>query len=182
MKTQMAQLNYLKIAPRKVRLVASVIRGMTVQEAEAQLMLNPKRAAESVLKLLRSAVSNARNNKMDVDKLVVSEIRVDNGPMLKRFMPRAQGRATPIHKIGSHISIALTESEKEIKAPRFKISKPKRVKKSELKKMQKAEEGHEHTEEHLHKHETNRAEDKSKDIKLKENPSKVKRLFNRKAI
>lgn len=177
MKTQTAKLNYLRIAPRKVRLVASLIRGMQASEAEAQLLINPKRAAESVLKLLRSAVANAKEKKMDIEKLIVKEIRVDGGPMLKRFMPRAQGRATSIHKISSHITIILGESEKPKKS-RFKIVKKVKVKKAEAEKMKKEDMKHEQE----HEHKSEYAEDKKKDIKSKEKPGVARKMFNRKAI
>lgn len=134
MKTQTAKLKYLRMAPRKVRLVATMLKGLPVNEAEAQLLLNPKRATDPILKLLRSAVSNAKNNKLEVDKLVIKEIRVDKGPVLKRWLPRAQGRATPIHKISSHIAIVLEESEKA-KEPRFKIVKPEKIKKAKAEKI-----------------------------------------------
>ena len=111
------------MAPRKVRLMATVIKGLSVNDALAQLTVNPKRASEPVLKLLQSAIANAVNNaKMNADKLIVKEIRVDGGPMLKRWLPRAQGRATPIQKKSSHITIVLEESEK-VKAPRFTMPK-----------------------------------------------------------
>lgn len=175
MKTQTAKLNYLRIAPRKVRLVANVIKGMSVNDAEAQLLLNPKRASESVLKLLRSAIANAKNQKMASEKMFVKEIMVNQGPMLKRWMPRAQGRATPIQKKGSHITIVLAESEK-IKEPKFKIAKTERVKKSQLEKMKKEEERYAHEHEHPH-------EDASqKETKKKSEPGIIKRIFRRKAI
>jgi len=177
MKTQTAKLNFLRIAPRKVRLVANLIKGMQAIEAEAQLLVNPKRAAESVLKLLRSAIANAKEKKFDVEKLVVKEIRVDGGPMLKRFMPRAQGRAASIHKLSSHITIILEESEK-VKKSRFKIVKKTRVKKSEITKMKKEEMKHEKE----HEHKTEYAEDKKNDIKQKEKPGVARKMFNRKAI
>lgn len=187
MKTQVAKLNYLRIAPRKVRLVANLIKGMQVSEAEAQLLVNPKRASESVLKLLRSAVSNAKNNKLAVEKLVVKEVRVDEGPVLKRWMPRAQGRATPIHKKSSHITLILAEAEKAVKS-RFKIEKKERVKQSQFDKMKKVEgrrkkeEKSEHAHEHVKKHEPTHVEDKAKDVKVKEKPSIGKRVFRRKAM
>ena len=127
MKQQTAKLNHLRMAPRKVRLMATVIKGLPVNDAEAQLSINAKRASEPVLKLLQSAIANAVNNaKMDPAKLIVKEIRVDSGPMLKRWLPRAQGRATPIQKKSSHITIVLAEVE-TVKAPRFTM--PKKVEK-----------------------------------------------------
>lgn len=128
-KTQLAKLNYLRIAPRKTRLVAHLIKGLPVNEAEAQLLINPKRPSVAILKLLRSAVANAKNNqKLNPENLFVKEIRIDGGPMLKRFMPRAMGRASGIEKKTSHIMIVLGEAEK-MKAPRFKIAKVERVSK-----------------------------------------------------
>ena len=97
MKTQTAQLNHLHMAPRKVRLVAHFIKGLSVNEAEAQLLNNSKRASVPILKLLRSAIANAKNTKqLSADNLIIKEITVNQGPMLKRWMPRAQGRATMI--------------------------------------------------------------------------------------
>lgn len=122
-----AKLRYLRIAPRKVRLVAGLLRGMRASEAEAQLMLMRKRAALPVLKLLRSALANAKNKNLKVNTLVVTEARVDQASMLKRFLPRAKGMATPIHKIASHVIITLAESGKE-ETPRFVvIPKEKKV-------------------------------------------------------
>lgn len=132
-----AKLNHLRIAPRKVRLVANAIKGLSVNEAEAQLLFRPKHSSRPLLDLLRSAVANAQNNhKLNPDKLVVEEIRVDQGPTLKRFLPRAMGRATPIHKKTSHVSLVLTESKKGA-LPRFHIAITKKgriTKKSEQKK------------------------------------------------
>lgn len=130
MKTQTAKLNYLRIAPRKVRLIASSIKGLLVSEAEAQLLLSSRKAAEPIVKLLRSAIANAKNSQqLDSAKLFIKEIRVDQGPVLKRFMPRAMGRATSIHKKSSHITLIIAESEKP-KESRFKITKRERVTKT----------------------------------------------------
>lgn len=129
MKTQTARLKYLHIAPRKARLVASSLKGLSVNEAEAQLLVSPKRAGGPIIKLIRSAVANAKhNNQLNADNLFIKEIRVDQGPMLKRFLPRAMGRATPLQKKSSHITLILAESEK-LKAPRFKIVKPEKISK-----------------------------------------------------
>ena len=124
-----AKLNDLRMAPRKVRLVVDVVRGMGVHEAEAQLMMMKKRAAHPILKLLRSAMANAKDLKMTVPQLIVSAIRVDQGQTLKRSLPRARGSASPIHKMSSHITITLSPSKKELKQ-RFMITAPeKKVKK-----------------------------------------------------
>jgi large subunit ribosomal protein L22 len=100
----------VRIAPRKVRLVVDLIRGKKVGEAIAILKHTPKGASPVVEKVLKSAVANADHNyNMDVDNLVVSQIFVDQGPTLKRFRPRAQGRASRIHKRTSHITVVVTE-------------------------------------------------------------------------
>jgi len=123
-----AKLKHLHIAPRKVRLVANAIKGLSVNEAEAQLLFRAKRSSHVILQLLRSAVANAKNNqKLNPSNLIVKNIQVDQGPTLKRFLPRAMGRATPIHKKTSHISLILEESPKA-KMPRFNIAAAKKVK------------------------------------------------------
>ncbi len=111
-----ASLKYLRIAPRKVRLVADLIRGLDVEEAKNLLSLERKRAAKNLLKLLNSAISNAKNNfHLNEDNLYIKTIRVDQGPTLKRYFPRAQGRATLIQKKTSHIFIELAESQRKKK-------------------------------------------------------------------
>ncbi|MDK6862931.1 MULTISPECIES: 50S ribosomal protein L22 [Nosocomiicoccus] len=105
----------VRIAPRKVRLVVDLVRGKEVGEAVALLKLTNKRAAEVVEKLILSAAANAEHNyDMDVDNLIVSEIYANEGPTLKRFRPRAQGRATGINKRTSHITVVLTEKEEAV--------------------------------------------------------------------
>jgi len=105
-----AQLKYLRIAPRKVRLVADMLRKKGLGEAEKNLKFAPKRAAQPLAKLLASAKANARNNfNMEIDNLYVKEIRVDQGPVLKRYMPRAYGRASMIRKKSSHVTLVLAE-------------------------------------------------------------------------
>lgn len=112
MKQATAQLRYLHMAPRKVRLVATTIQGLSVNEAEAQLTIRHKRASGPLLKLLRSAKANAKNKNLSAEKLVVSSIRVDGGPMYKRSLPRAMGRATPIQKKTCHVMVILQEGDK----------------------------------------------------------------------
>ena len=107
MTTQTAQLNYLRIAPRKVRSVVDLIRGMSVNDAEAQLLMIRRRPAKALLKLLRSAVANAKNRQINADHLFIAEVRVDQGPMLKRILPRARGSASPIQKKMSHVTLIL---------------------------------------------------------------------------
>ena len=105
-----AKLTYLRISPRKVQIVLDLIRGKDVATATAILMQTPKAASEPVLKLLKSAAANAENNHgMDPEKLYVSTCLVTPGPIIKRIMPRAQGRAYRINKRTSHITIVVSE-------------------------------------------------------------------------
>jgi len=107
-----AQLNYARISPRKVKIVCDLIRGKDTKIAAAILMQTPKAASELMIKILNSAVANAENNhKMDPDKLYVSETFANPGPILKRGMPRAQGRMFRINKRTSHITIVVKEKE-----------------------------------------------------------------------
>ena len=105
-----AKLTYLRISPRKVPIGLDLIRGKDVGTAAAILMQTPKAASEPVLKLLKSAAANAENNHgMDPEKLYVSTCLVTPGPIIKRIMPRAQGRAYRINKRTSHITIKVSE-------------------------------------------------------------------------
>jgi large subunit ribosomal protein L22 len=127
MVTQTVKLNYLRIAPRKVRSVADLIRGLSVNEAEAQLLVQRRRPSKAILKLLRSGVASAKTNKqLNPDHLFIQEIRVDQGPMLKRMLPRARGSASPIQKKMSHVTIVLGVREKQ--QSRFKIVPQKKSK------------------------------------------------------
>ncbi|RXJ03044.1 50S ribosomal protein L22 [Anaerobacillus alkaliphilus] len=102
----------VRIAARKVRLVVDLIRGKQVGEAVAILRHTPKAASPVVEKLLNSAIANAEHNyEMDVNNLVVSEVFVDEGATLKRFRPRAMGRASRINKRTSHITIVVSEKK-----------------------------------------------------------------------
>ncbi len=103
---------YVRIAPRKVRIVANLIRGKNVDEAFSILRFTPKRGAVLLEKVLRSAVANAENNfDMDVDKLYISSCFVDQGPTLKRIQPRSRGQAFSILKHTSHITVIVKEKE-----------------------------------------------------------------------
>ena len=109
-KTAYAYLRYVRISPRKVQIVCDLIRGKNVGTALAILAQTPKAASEPLTKLLKSAVANAENNfGMDPANLVVSEVFATPGPILKRMMPRAQGRAYRINKRTSHVTLAVTE-------------------------------------------------------------------------
>jgi large subunit ribosomal protein L22 len=101
---------YLRIAPNKARLVADLIRGKRVGEALTVLRFTPKKGARFINKTLQSALASAENTKkMDIDKLIVKTIYVDKGPVLKRWQPRAMGRATPILKRTSHVTVVLSD-------------------------------------------------------------------------
>ena len=122
-----AKLSYLRMAPRKVRSVGDLIKGLPVNEAEAQLLVQTRRPSKPLLKLLRSAVANAKNNGLaDLGHLYVVNVRVDGGPMLKRMLPRARGSASPIQKKMSHVLLVLGVNEK-LKS-RFTIVPPKKKK------------------------------------------------------
>ncbi len=121
------KLNYLRMAPRKVRSVADLVKGLSVNDAEAQLMIQTRRPAKALLKLLRSAVANAKNNmKLDPEHLFIASIRVDGGPMLKRMLPRARCSASPIQKKMSNVILTLGVNE-NLKS-RYKIVVPKKAK------------------------------------------------------
>ncbi len=101
---------FVRIAPRKAGQVADLVRGKNVNEALAILKYTPKAAAPIVAKVIKSAMANAENNNsMDLDKLYVAEVYANQGPTMKRFMPRAMGRATTIRKRTSHIGVVLKE-------------------------------------------------------------------------
>lgn len=107
-----AHLKYARISPRKVQIVCDLIRGKDVKTARAILMQTPKAASELLIKLLDSAVANAENNhSMDVDSLYVSGVYANSGPIMKRAMPRAQGRSYRINKRTSHISVVVSERQ-----------------------------------------------------------------------
>lgn len=98
--------------PRKVRLIADLVRGKDVDRALTELTFTPKRSAHAVKKLIASAVANAENNfKVSRDKLYVKEITVDKGITLKRWRPVSRGRAHPIHKTTSHINVVLGQRD-----------------------------------------------------------------------
>jgi ribosomal protein L22 len=104
-----AQAKYVRSSPRKARLVVDVIRGKSVEEARAILVHTPRAAAEPVLKVLESAIANAEHNhELLPEELRIHQVMVDEGPTIKRFRPRALGRATQIRKRTSHITINLT--------------------------------------------------------------------------
>jgi large subunit ribosomal protein L22 len=104
-----ARVRYLNIAPMKTRRVVDMIRGLPAAEAQSLLAFAPQAASEPVGKVLAAAIANAQNNfNLDPRTLVVSEAFVDEGPTMKRFRPRAQGRAYRIRKRSSHVTIVVT--------------------------------------------------------------------------
>lgn len=169
-RTQTATLRYLHIAPRKVRSVADTLRGLSLNEAEAQLVIRASRPAKPLLKLLRSAAANAKVKHMDPSRLAITHIRVDQGPMLKRFLPRAQGRATPIHKKMSHVTLILGEVEAPL-AARFLITPPPKKEKKGKKKEGSAA-----------KPKTMEGKEEKKQEIIKKEPGFFRRIFRRKSV
>ena len=107
-----ASLRHLRMAPRKVRLIVDLVRGLPVAEAELRLKFNQRAAARPVLKLLNSAVANAEHNfKLNKADLRIKTITADGGPTLKRMMPRAMGRGTTIRKRLTHINLVLSDEK-----------------------------------------------------------------------
>ena len=125
-----ASAKYIRVSARKARLVVDLIRGRDVADAQQILEYSPKAAARVVSKVLNSAIANAEhNNGLNPDELFVSRAFVDEGPTLKRFRPRAMGRATRINKRTSHITLVLDEREPrgEAKRRRFRRSSRKKA-------------------------------------------------------
>ena len=179
-----AKLKHLRMSPRKVRLVANFIKGMETEKAKVQLKFLPKRAAKPILKLLNSAIANAEHNfNLSKENLYISRIMVDPGPSLKRSLPRAMGRATPILKRTSHITIILDEKLKT-----FKREKPiKKVEKRDEKIETKIE-----TKEEKEKEKSEVKQPKKKRLKVKRAEKVIlqkrgfkdiaKKIFRRKSI
>lgn len=128
-----AKLSQYRQAPRKVRLVANLVKGKTVADALLELNNRAKRAAPVFAKLINSGVANAKAQGMDIALLRIGEIRVDKGRVLKRSRPRAQGRAFPIHKHTSHIMITLVDTVSS-KAPAKAVKAEKKTETSTEKK------------------------------------------------
>lgn len=117
-----AKLRYYRMGPRKMRLLADVIRGRDVTRATYALSVINKKGSKPLLKLLNSAIANAKNNhSLDTTLLRVASVTVDGGPVLKRWLPRAHGRATPIRERTCHVTLTLVPFEK--KAEKKKAAK-----------------------------------------------------------
>jgi large subunit ribosomal protein L22 len=152
-----------------MRLVAEMIKGLPLDQAEAQLIYSSKRPAKVILKLLESAKAGALTKKLDLNKLYVKNITVDQGPMLKHYLPRARGMATPIQKKMSHITVVLAEKEGVV--PKFNIVKKKKVKVEKPSKTKKEKE--------VIKEEKIKPQE---EIKPTKKESIFRRIFRRKAI
>ncbi|MBI5621856.1 50S ribosomal protein L22 [Candidatus Falkowbacteria bacterium] len=119
-----AKAKYVRMSPRKMRLVIDVIRGLPVSAALTQLQFSRRAAAKPIKTMVESAVANAVNNfKLDKSNLYISTITANEGPTLKRWMPRAFGRATPIRKRSTHLAVILTERVPTDKAVKGKTAK-----------------------------------------------------------
>ncbi len=107
-----AKASYVRVAPRKARLIADQVRGLPIEDARTLLRFSPRTAARDIAKVIDSAAANAENNHdLIADDLRISDITVDEGPTLRRYRPRALGRATRINKRTSHIQVALTPED-----------------------------------------------------------------------
>lgn len=109
-----ARLKFARISPQKCRLVADQVRGLPVDQALDILKFSPKKAAAIVVKVLESAIANAEHNEgADIDELSVTQVYIDEGPIMKRIRPRAKGRANRILKRTSHITLIVGDGEKD---------------------------------------------------------------------
>ncbi|MBI4653281.1 50S ribosomal protein L22 [Candidatus Kuenenbacteria bacterium] len=174
-----AKAKYVRISPKKIRLVINVIRGLDVIEAENQLKFISKKSCHPVLKLLNSAIANAKHDfDFKKENLYIKEVTVNQGPTLDRWMPRAFGRAAPIRKRTSHVTIILDQKEKTGKEQVTKKSQ-KEEKKNKVEILSKAE--------LLNEVKSNEADEKQftkvkKDkMKFKDKRGFAKKVFNRKS-
>jgi large subunit ribosomal protein L22 len=170
---------HLRISPKKMRLIIDLVRNLSVTQAENQLQFVPRRGSVFILKTLRSALANAEHNfNLKKDNLFVKKIVVNEGPALKRWMPKAFGRATPIKKRSSHLEIILAEYK-----PTAKIEKNKAIEKHKIKTDEQVVVENEIKErrEQGKSHMTNKNIKKDQKIKPKRAGTKLK-IFSRKAI
>ena len=196
-----AQVKYLRMSPKKLRLLADIIRGMKVEEALVQLSFVNKIAKKPIIKLLNSAIANAENNlSLKRDNLYIKEIKVDMAGMLKRWQYRAHGRATPLRKRNAHILLILDEvvaTKSKSKAKKVKTEKPVRVKSPEIiKEMEAPEKIKTVKEEKISKESEKQSEEQAVDVRMegkhrhKQHDDKrnmkgdkgfIKKIFNRKS-
>ena len=133
-----AKLNYLRIAPRKMRLLVDLIRGEKIEKAITLLDFSIKKGSKPLKKVLEQAVANAENNfQLEKPSLYISKITIDEGPKLKRWRARARGRAARIEKKTSHISLTLSEvkEKKKKKVKKVSVAKVKKVEEKKTKKV-----------------------------------------------
>jgi large subunit ribosomal protein L22 len=133
-----AKLNYLRIAPRKMRLLVDLIRGEKIEKAITLLDFSIKKGSKPLKKVLEQAVANAENNfQLEKPSLYISKITIDEGPKLKRWRARARGRAARIEKKTSHITLILSEvkERKKKKVKKISVAKVKKVEKKKTKKV-----------------------------------------------
>ncbi len=167
-----ANLRYIRISPRKVRLVTDLLRGRSLKEAEKILGFTVKRPAKPLLKLLNSATANAEHNfGLKKEDLYISEIKVDGGPVLKRYMPRARGSVSSILKRTSHISLTLDDIQGRKIEKKGKRAKIEKVYKEEKPKQEVKKESADFKDQQ---------QEKKKTPKVGE--AKTKKVFRRKSI
>ena len=125
------KLKYLRMAPRKVRLIAGLIRGKSVPEAQNILSFSVQKASLLLNKLLKSAIASAKNNSgLEETDLYISKITVDEGPKIKRWQPRSRGQAFEIHRRTSHVTLVLSEIKgktKKVKSKKIKPGVPEKI-------------------------------------------------------
>ncbi|MBU4274935.1 50S ribosomal protein L22 [Patescibacteria group bacterium] len=176
------ELNYLRITPRKTRQAVNLVRGKKVEEAEALLEFSANRPAKSVLKLLRSAVTSAKNSfQLEPSNLYISKIFVDEGPKLKRWMPVSRGSAHPLWKRASHITLVLAEVKPTSKKKTKKKTEEK-IKKEEPTKIEEAKISEEKTESQPKKEKPTQPKFKIEESKKQGSLRGLKRIFRRKAF
>ncbi|MCF7845361.1 MAG: 50S ribosomal protein L22 [Candidatus Pacebacteria bacterium] len=168
-----AKLRYARISPRKFRMVADLVRGLSVKEAESVLKFTVKRPARPMLKLLNSVTANAKNNfNIEKENLYIAEVKVDGGPMMKRFMPQARGVVHQIQKKTSHVYIRLEKIREE------EEKKKKTVKKEEIKKVYQSEK----PKEEVSLKKKGKDDEVTKEDSLKKQQPDKKSMFRRKSI
>ncbi len=167
------KLSYLRIPPRKVRILADTLKGLSATEAEARLIVSPRRPKEALLKLLRSGIANAKNNhQLSPERLFIKSIRVDIGPRYKHWTPRAKGSAAVIQRLTSHVTLVLGVRN-EVPS-RFTIVRTKPKKTEEKPKKEPKTETPKETKP--------KKTEAAAEIKPKAEPGSLRRVFRRKAI
>lgn len=177
-----AKLNHLRIAPRKVRLVIALIKRKKVEKAQNILAFTIKKSAEPVLKLLNSAIANAKTQELDPENLFITQITVDEGRTLKRWRARARGRAASIEKKTSHITIVLEEIDPDMKRKKVKTEKKDKVEAPKSIRISKKEEAPKKVEEKEQAIEPKQKRTEKRGIEKPLKKGGVKRMFRRKSF